>query len=218
MEINSTAAAPVPPLKPSFLQWPRTKVKQLYRWTVHWSDTPQAVRALAFLSFIESSFFPIPPDPLLMAMTAAKPKKYFYFATVCTAASVLGGVVGYFIGVTLFETVGQWVIDVYHLQEAFLVVAQKYEANAFLAIFTAAFTPIPYKLFTIAAGVFRVNIGTLVIASIIGRGTRFYVIAFLMSRLGERFKDKIEKYIDILSLAFVALLIFGFVAVKVWYK
>lgn len=193
---------------------PKSIIRRLYDWTVHWAETRQATWALFLLAFAESSFFPIPPDPLLMAMTTVKPEKYLRFATICTLASVIGGIAGYYIGVFFFETIGQAIVDFYHLQEAFTAVGQKYEQYAFLTVFTAAFTPIPYKIITIAAGVFRVSLPSFVLASIFGRASRFFLVALLMHHLGKRFQDKIAKYIDILSIIFVILLIGGFIVIK----
>jgi membrane protein YqaA with SNARE-associated domain len=114
----------------------------------------------------------------------------------------------------LFESLGQGVINAYSLHHEFTVIGQRYNENALLAIFTAAFTPIPYKLITIAAGVFKVNFLVFIVASILGRGARFFGVAYLMHHFGKRYKDKIEKYIDILSLAFVAVLILGLLAIR----
>jgi membrane protein YqaA with SNARE-associated domain len=198
----------------SLFDWPRQKIRQLYGWVTGWAQTRQATKALAAISFMESSFFPVPPDPLLIAMTIAKPSKYLRFAGICTIASVAGGLFGYIIGIGLFETVGKLIVDTYHLHEEFTAIGIRYDQNAFLTIFTAAFTPIPYKLITIAAGVFRVNILELLLASILGRGARFFLVAGLMHHFGKRYKDKIEKYIDVLSLLFVALMIGGLTALK----
>lgn len=198
----------------SLFRWPRTQIKRLYAWVVGWAEKKQATKALAGISFAESSFFPIPPDPLLIALTTVKPHKYLRFAMICTAASVIGGMFGYLIGIGLFESIGARIIDTYHLHEEFQVLGRRYDDNAFITIFTAAFTPIPYKLITIAAGVFHVNFLSFVLASIIGRGGRFFMVATLMHHFGKRYKDKIEKYIDILSLAFVALMILGVMALK----
>jgi membrane protein YqaA with SNARE-associated domain len=196
------------------LQWPRKKIRQLYGWVVGWAETKNATRALAVLSFAESSFFPIPPDPLLIATTTVKPKNYLKLATITTIASVLGGIVGYGIGLLLFSSIGQGIIDAYHLQDEFIRLGERYNENALLAIFTAAFTPIPYKLITISAGVFSVNFIAFIAASILGRGARFFTVAYLMHHFGKRYKDKIEKYIDLLSLAFVALLVIGVLVVR----
>lgn len=205
--------------KPGFLllslfRWPRIQIKRLYAWVVGWAEKKQATKALAAISFAESSFFPIPPDPLLIALTTVKPRKYLRFALICTVASVVGGIFGYLIGIGLFESIGVRIIDAYHLHEEFEILGRRYDENAFITIFTAAFTPIPYKLITIAAGVFHVNFIAFILASVIGRGGRFFMVATLMHHFGKRYKDKIEKYIDLLSLAFVALMILGIVALK----
>lgn len=196
------------------IEWPRRKIRALYRWVVGWAETKQAEKALAGISFVESSFFPIPPDPLLIAMVTVHPVRFLRFATICTLSSVVGGMFGYLIGIALFGTVGQWIVDTYGLQEAFFIIGSRYEANAFLTVFTAGFTPIPYKLITIAAGVFQINFVVFVIASILGRGGRFFLVAFLMHHFGRRYKDSIEKYIDVLSLAFVAVLVLGILAIR----
>lgn len=198
----------------SGFSWPRKTIRRMYGWVVGWSESKNAERALGGIAVAESSFFPIPPDPLLIAMTTVQPKKYLRFATICTVGSVVGGLIGYAIGVGLFESVGQWVINTYGLQEQFLDIGERFDANAFLAVFATGFTPIPYKLITISAGVFQINLITFIIASILGRGGRFFAVAITMHVFGKQFKDKIEKYIDLLSLLFVALLILGFVAIR----
>jgi membrane protein YqaA with SNARE-associated domain len=198
----------------TFLNWPRHQIRRLYAWTVSWAETKHASRALGAIAFTESSFFPIPPDPLLVAMTTVRPRSYLKFATLCTLASVAGGLLGYAIGIGLFEAVGQRIIDLYGLHEQFDVIGDRYQQNAFLTIITAAFTPIPFKLITIAAGVFTVNIFEFVLAALVGRGARFYTVAFLMHHFGRRYKDKIERYVDILSIAFIVVLILGFVALR----
>lgn len=198
----------------SSFNWPRKKIRALYRWVVGWAETKQAEQALGAIAFAESSFFPIPPDPLLIAMVMAKPVMFLRYATICTLSSVVGGIVGYAIGLLFFETLGKWIIDTYHLQEKFVYIGTRYDENAFFTVFTAAFTPIPYKLITVAAGVFQIHFLMFVVASIIGRGMRFFLVAFLMQRLGARYKDAIEKYIDILSLIFVAMIIVGFLSLR----
>lgn len=205
--------------KPTFwliglLDRPRNWMRQLYAWVVGWAEKKSAERALAGLSFAESSFFPIPPDPLLIALVTAKPKKWLRLATITTAASVVGGAFGYLIGAALQETIGKLIIDAYGLQSEFVRVGELYDAYTVLVVIIAGFTPIPYKLFSITAGVFAVNFPLFVVASIIGRGGRFFLVAFLMHVFGQRYGDKIEKYIDILGFAFIALLIGGLVVVK----
>ena len=194
--------------------WPRKIIRRLYGWVVGWAETKRAEQALAGIAFAESSFFPIPPDPLLIAMVIAKPANFLRHAAICAIASTLGGVFGYAIGLMLFSTIGVWIVDTYGLQEEFIHIGTRYEENAFLPVFTAAFTPIPYKLITVAAGVFKIHFVMFLVASFIGRGMRFFLVATLMHHLGRRYKDLIEKYIDILSIVFVALLILGFVVLK----
>ena len=195
-------------------QKPRQFMQKTYAWVISWSEKPQAEKALAALSAAESSFFPVPPDPLLIAMVTARPHKWRRLAVICTLASVVGGIVGYLIGAVLYETLGKWLVETYHLQDEFVRVGALYADYTVLAVIIAGFTPIPYKLFSISAGVFSVSLPLFVFASFIGRGGRFFLVAYLMHHLGKRYKDKIEKYIDILGFAFIALIIAGVVALK----
>lgn len=181
--------------------------RRLYDWFVAWADKPNAEKALAAFSFAESSFFPVPPDPLLMALVFAKTKQFLRFAAVTTAASVAGGIFGYVIGIGLFESIGNWLIETYHLQEDYASLGQKFQDNNFLAVLAAALTPIPYKIITISAGAFKVNFVSFVLASIIGRGSRFFGVAALAHYLGRRHKEKIERYIDLISVAVITLLV-----------
>jgi len=128
-------------------------LRRLYAWVLHWADHRWALPALAVLAFAESSFFPIPPDVLLVALTLGRPQRAWLYAGVCSLASVVGGAAGYLIGALLWEATHDWFIPLVFSQEVFDHVGALYQDNAFLAIFTAAFTPIPYKVFTIAAGV-----------------------------------------------------------------
>ena len=188
--------------------------KSLYSWTMHWAKTPQAPYALFGIAFIESSFFLIPPDVLLIAMVTSSRKKWILFATICTVGSVAGAFFGYFIGWSLYETVGKLIVNAYHLQPMMELVGRKYAENAFLTVFTAAFTPIPYKVITIAAGLFRISLVTLFIASVIGRGARFFLVAGTLRIFGERIEKTIEKYFDLFSIGFILLLVGGFLAIK----
>ncbi|MEX0934657.1 MAG: YqaA family protein [Candidatus Saccharimonadales bacterium] len=196
------------------ITWPSRSIRRVYAWMMKWGDSPQAEKALFGFSFIESSFFPIPPDPLLITMVIANVKKWFRFALITTIASVIGAGLGYLIGFGAFETIGRSIVDFYNLEEEFKFVGEQYEQNAFWTILIAGFTPIPYKVFTIASGVFTINIITLLVASLIGRGGRFIIVAFLAKTLGARYKDKIERYIDVLGLLFLGLIIAGFVVIK----
>ena len=198
----------------NIIRLPLRFFKHLYTWTLHWAKTPQAPYALFGIAFIESSFFPIPPDILLIAMVVAKREKWLRDAAICTIGSVCGALFGYFIGWSLYETVGKVIVNAYHLQPMMDLVGQKYADNAFLTVFTAAFTPIPYKVITIAAGLFRISIVTLIIASIIGRAGRFFMVAGALRIYGERIAKSIEKYFDIFSIVFILLLIGGFLALK----
>ncbi|MFA4889480.1 MAG: YqaA family protein [Candidatus Omnitrophota bacterium] len=188
--------------------------KLLYGWTVHWAKTPKAPYALFGIAFIESSFFPIPPDVLLIAMVAAQRQKWLRHAAICTIGSVLGALFGYFIGWGLYETIGKAIVNTYHLQPMMDLVGRKYAENAFLTVFTAALTPIPYKVITIGAGLFHISLVTLVVASIIGRAGRFFLVAAALRFFGEKIEKSIEKYFDLFSIIFILLLIGGFFALK----
>jgi len=194
----------------------RSLLRRLYDWTLHWAETKWATLALGVIAFLESSFFPIPPDVLLIAMSFAQPRKWWIHALVCTIGSVAGGILGWYIGFALYETVGVRIIEFFHYQEAYRLVGEYYQENAFLYILGAAFTPIPYKVFTIAAGVFHEQVGlpVLIGASIAGRGGRFFIVALLIRLFGARVKPLLEKHFDLLALLFFVLLVLGFLAIK----
>lgn len=202
----------------NILKVPTTWLRKLYDWTIHWAKTPKAPYALFAIAFIESSFFPIPPDVLLIAMVVAERKKWFRNAFICTVGSVLGALFGYAIGLSFYAVIGKLIVDAYHLQPVMELVGRKYQENAFMTVFTAAFTPIPYKVITIAAGLFKISLFTLVIASIIGRAGRFFLVAGSLRIFGKKISDSIEKYFDIFSIAFMALLIGGFLLLKYAFK
>mgnify|MGYP001588999747 FL=1 len=189
-------------------------LRKMYDWTVHWARTKNAPYALFGVAFIESSVFPIPPDVLLIAMVVADNSKWIRYAFICTLGSILGALFGYFIGWGLYETVGKVIVDTYHLQQIVELIGRKYAENAFLTIFTAAFTPIPYKAITITAGLFRISLTMFIVASIIGRAGRFFLVAGSLRIFGKKIADSIEKYFDILSLVLIALLIIGFLFLK----
>lgn len=208
--MSSTATPPQPsPIKLNWLQ-------RLYQWVLHWADTPHGLTALVIIAFVESSFFIIPPDVLLIALCMGAPRKSFKFAFWCAVGSVAGGAFGYYIGYA-FEPFGRWIIfDLLHYGSAWDKVAALYGQNAFLAILTAAFTPVPYKVFTIAAGVFheQVSIWTLLGASSIGRTGRFMMVAAAIFYFGPPIKRLLDKYLEILTVVFMVLLIGGFVLIK----
>ncbi|MCP5522185.1 MAG: DedA family protein [Verrucomicrobiales bacterium] len=192
----------------------RGLMRRMYDWTLSWAERPGGAWALFFLAMAESSVFPVPPDVLLIALAVGAAKKAWRFAAVCALGSVIGGVIGYAIGAGAWELVHGWFIPHLFSAEAFEKVQRLYQGNAFLAILTAAFTPIPYKVFTIAAGVFDVGLGTLVAASAVGRSARFFLVAGLIYVFGPQIKAWVEKYFDWCAWGFLVLLILGFVAVK----
>ncbi len=191
-------------------------VRRLYDWTIHWADTPYAYVALALLAFAESSFFPIPPDVLVIAMTFAAPKKWWKIAGTCMIFSVLGGVAGWLIGYGFWELTQNFFFTYVpgFTPELFAKVSNMYADNAFLAIFGAALTPIPYKIFTIASGVCNISIPVLIVASIFGRGGRFFAVALVIRLLGDKAKVFLDKYFNLLVTLFFILLVAGFVALK----
>ena len=189
-------------------------IRRLYDWVLSWADTKYGVPALGIVSFMESSFFPVPPDPLLMALCLGKPKRAFWYATVCTVASVLGGILGYFIGWALWDLLSNFFLTYVFTQEAFDYVGRLYQQNEFLAVLGAAITPIPYKVFTVTAGVFQISLISLIIASTIGRSARFFIEAGLIYFFGERIRSFIDKYFNILVTLFFILIVGGFVLIK----
>jgi membrane protein YqaA with SNARE-associated domain len=191
-------------------------VRRLYDWVLHWAETPYGLLALAVLAFCESSFFPIPPDPLLIALGLALPERVFVYALVCSASSILGGCFGYLLGWGLWESLGQ-VFFTYvpgFTPEVFEIVQAKYEKYSFWAVFSAGFTPIPYKVFTLAAGVFGINLGVFLLASGLSRSARFFLIGLLIWQFGAPIKTFIERYFNLMSVVFVILLILGFAIMK----
>lgn len=193
-------------------------LRKLKVWVEGYAERPHAQWALFLIAFAESSFFPIPPDVLLIAMAVIVPKKAFRYALICSAGSVLGGVFGYFIGWALFETIGQSILQFYGAMGHYETVRQLYSEHAFWAILSAAFTPIPYKVFTIAAGTFEVSLTTLIVASVIGRSARFFLVAGLFYFFGAPIKRFIDKYFEMLTIVFLVLLIGGFVVIRLFLR
>lgn len=192
----------------------RNIIRRLYDWVLHWAHTSYGAWALFVLAFTESSFFPIPPDVLLIALAISIPVKAFRFAFICSIGSVIGGLFGYLIGYQLIDIIGLPIIKFYGLMDKYEMIRKSYEENNALIVFIAAFTPIPYKLITITAGAFKLNIFTFTIASIVGRSARFYMVAWLIHHYGESIKKFIDKYFNLLTVVFTVLLILGFVVVK----
>ena len=188
---------------------------RLYDWVLKWSGHRHAQAALFLLALAEASFFPIPPDVLLIAMCMAVPARSFRYFVIATAGSVTGGLIGYAIGWGAWQVIESFVFANFGFigftPEHFATVGQRYQSNAFLALFTAGFTPIPYKIFTVAAGVFEISLPVFVLASVLGRAGRFGLVTLLIRWVGPAVKPFIERYLGWLTLAFVALLILGFV-------
>lgn len=189
-------------------------LRKTYVWVIHWADTPYGPIALFILAFTESSFFPIPPDVLLIALALGAPAKSFRFSSICTLGSVLGGMLGFFIGVMFFELVGMKILDFYGLIDKFEIVQDMYRRYDAWFVAVAGFTPIPYKVFTIAAGTFGMNFYKFVIVSVLSRGARFFIVSALIWKFGSEIKEFIDKYFTILSILFFIILILGFIVVK----
>ncbi len=188
---------------------------RLYHWVLSWADTPYGTPALFVLAFVESSFFPLPPDPLLLALGLGKPQRALFYGTVCTVGSVLGGAAGYAIGLFFIDTVGMWIVDLYGLAAKYETIRLWYEEYNAMVVLVAGVTPIPYKVFTIAAGAFKVNFFVFVVASLAGRGFRFYLEAALIRWYGPAIKSFIDRYLTILSWGFGLLIVVGFLLLKV---
>jgi len=189
-------------------------LRRLYDWVLHWAETPYGTWALFLLAFSESSFFPIPPDVLLIALAVAIPKKSFKYALVCSAGSVLGGCLGYLIGWHFMAGIGEKIIAFYGLTQKIEYIKDLYINYDAWAIGIAGFTPIPYKVFTISAGAFNINFPVFIIASTISRSARFFLVGSLIYIFGPRIQTFIDKYFNILAVAFMVLLVAGFVIIK----
>ncbi|MEJ6707491.1 MAG: YqaA family protein [Amylibacter sp.] len=189
-------------------------LRRLYNWTVSLAMTRWALAALAMISFVESSFFPIPPDILLIPMIIAAPTRTFTIAFVCTVSSVLGGAFGYYIGAELFDTIGQPILDFYHKLDAFEDFKARFNEQGHWAVLFAGVTPFPYKVITITSGVTELPFWTFMLWSTIARGFRFFVVATLLWFYGEPIRDFIERRLGLMFTILIVLMIVGFAAVK----
>ncbi len=198
-------------------------LKKLYDWVLSWAKTPYGGIALFILAFTESSFFPIPPDALLIALVLGAQSKAFKFAANCTIGSVFGAIAGYAIGYFIwwnsdsqFSSLAMFFFNNIpgFNEPLFFNVQKMYEEWNFWIVFTAGFTPIPYKVFTVSGGAFKVNFIMFIIASVISRGARFFLVAFLIWKFGPQIKGFIDKYFNALAIGFTILLIGGFVLIK----
>lgn len=179
-----------------------------------WAKSPYAIGALFLVAFVESSIFPVPPDVLLSALCLASPNRSFFFATVCTIGSVIGGMLGYLIGWGFWQWAGPFLLSHVFPPSLFERVSEIYRQHQFWAVFTAGFTPIPYKVFTIAGGVCHIHFGNFVVASILSRGARFFLVGACFRWFGPTVKVWLEKYLDWIAIGFVTLLGLGFVLLK----
>ena len=182
-------------------------LKRTYNWTLEKAQHKNAKWYLSLISFVESSFFPIPPDILLIPMALASKANAIFYAFICTLFSVLGGILGYAIGYFFYNSVGIYIVEFYHLENSFNIFESYYKEFGILIVLGAGITPFPYKFITIASGVFGLNIFLFIIVSIIGRGLRFYLIAILLYFFGEKIKLIIDKYFNILTIVFFILLV-----------
>jgi membrane protein YqaA with SNARE-associated domain len=191
-------------------------MRRLYDWVLHWAETPYGVPALFLLAFAESSFFPIPPDPLLIALCLGVPALSMRFAATATLASVVGGIIGYAIGAGAWHLLQDWFFAYVPgvSPDAFASVQALYDRWDFWAVFFAGLTPIPYKVFTLSAGVFSINLGVFVLASVMSRGVRFFVVAGLIYKFGQPITRFIDRYFNLLALGFGILLVGGFVLIE----
>jgi len=188
--------------------------RRMYDWVLSWAHRRHGTAALALLSFAESSFFPIPPDVLQIALTLERRERAFFYAGVSAVASVLGGLAGYLIGWAAWQAVDQFFFAYVFSEETFHKVEGLYREHDFWCVFIAAFTPIPYKVFTIAAGVFQIAVVPFIIASVVGRAGRFFLVAALLWKFGAPMKTFIEKYFNLLTIVFTLLLVGAFALLK----
>jgi len=199
------------------------QLRKLYDWVRHWADTKYGMPALFFLAFAESSFFPIPPDVLLIALAMGNKSKAFRFALVCSIGSIIGGIAGYSIGyfawwsgegvfsslaLFFFDHVPGFSVDIFQKLQS------QYELNNILIVFTAGFTPIPYKIITITAGAFNINFPMFLLASSVSRTARFFLVSLLIWKFGEPITDFIDRYFNLLTIIFTILLVGGFLVMK----
>lgn len=188
--------------------------RKLYDWTLEKAGHRHAERWLGGISFVESSFFPIPPDVVLAPMCLAKPENSLRYAFICTVASVLGALLGYAIGFFLFETVGQWILDIYGLGEKFDGFREQFNAQGWIIVLLAGFTPLPFKVITIAAGATAMPLHILIFAAIIARSARFFLVATLLKYFGPPMKEWIDKNFALATTVGGVLFVGGFVAIK----
>ncbi len=194
---------------------PRRWIRALYDWTMRWAERPQSLLALFLIAFTESSFFPIPPDVLLIAIVASAPRHWLRAASICTVGSVLGAALGYGIGQGFMVTLGQPIVDFYQAQPHWDRVVEMYTGSwGVWFLVAAAFSPIPFKVATIAAGATGMTLWLFMLVSLIGRGLRFIIVAGILRLFGAPVRRTLETHFDLAALAFLVLLVGGFVVLR----
>jgi membrane protein YqaA with SNARE-associated domain len=191
---------------------PRSLLRRLYNWCLEAAHKPYALVSLSAVAFAESSFFPIPPDIMLIPMALARPQRAYLMAAWCTAASVMGGLLGYAIGALLYDSVGAWLIQIYGYGDKVEAFRTAYAEWGAWIILLKGLTPIPYKVVTITSGFAGYNLGLFFVFSVITRGARFFVLAFLLHRYGDQARHIIERQLGLWTMAFAAVVVIGLVA------
>jgi len=186
-------------------------LRRLYDWCVNAAGRPYATWLMGFISFVESSFFPIPPDTMMIPMSLARPDRAWFYAHVCTVTSVAGGILGYFIGSMLYDSVGLWLIQLYGYGDKVDAFRESYAAWGGWIILLKGMTPIPYKIVTIASGFAGYSLAMFIVLSVIARGMRFYLLAFLLNRYGERARSIIEERLGLWVTLGALVLVIGIV-------
>jgi membrane protein YqaA with SNARE-associated domain len=186
-------------------------LKRIYDWCIDAADKPHALWILAAVAFAESSFFPVPPDIMLLPMSLAQPRRAWWFAAVCTVASVAGGLLGYAIGALLYDSLGHWLISIYGLSDKVDAFRASYAEWGAVIILLKGLTPIPYKLVTITSGFAGYNLVLFILCSIVARGGRFFIVAILLNRYGDWIRHKLENHLGLWVALGAAVLVLGFV-------
>jgi membrane protein YqaA with SNARE-associated domain len=186
-------------------------LRRIYDWCIDAAHKPYALWIMGAVAFAESSFFPVPPDVMLIPMSLAQPKRAWVYAGVCTIASVIGGCLGYAIGALLYDSVGHWVIDFYHMGDKVEAFRESYARWGALIILLKGLTPIPYKLVTITSGFAGYNFWLFILFSIITRGARFFIEAVVLNRWGDWIRERIERHLTLWVILFLVVLVAGFI-------
>ena len=189
-------------------------LRQCYNWVMSYAGTRRAKMMLSFIAFAESSFFPIPPDPLYIAMAIADYKESWKLAGICTISSVIGGILGYYIGFALYESLGEFILSAYGLEEAFVKFQTSFNKWGFWIVSLKGLTPIPYKVVTIFSGVAKLDLSTFFMASLIARGIRFYAIATIIRYCGPQVRAMIERNLALLTILLFVGILAGFLLLK----